>query len=283
MKRFDAGATLVALSLLLLAVSPAVAQKSPHVDAPKFPQRMPYDLFDRSRPDRDHIAPPPPVIPSAPAPPLTMRPATLGVPSREFQSREFQSREFRLPPDRSSSPFDAGPYTYAPRYGARSRPLRPYGYGGYGSGWPYYATGNYPVGGPNLEAQTAVADVESLGRLFLDVDPPVAQVVVDGVAAGTVADFRGVGVLLTAGPRHVELRSPGYESTTFDINIVTNQPAVYRGGLTPLRKVAEAGAPALRRGSDTVYVIPGCYAGNRPPRAGSLPPGCDIKRARTVS
>ena len=161
--------------------------------------------------------------------------------------------------------------------------MRPYGYGGYG-GWPYYATGDYPVDAPGFEAQAGVvAANESLGRLFLDVDPPTAQVFVDGIPTGTVADFRGVGMLLTVGPRRVELRSPGYESTTFDINIVTNQPAVYRGDLTPLRRAAEPAAPAPRRGSATFYVIPGCYAGNRPPRARSLPPGCDISRARTIN
>jgi hypothetical protein len=42
-------------------------------------------------------------------------------------------------------------------------------------------------------------------------------------------------------------------------------------------------APVIRRGSNTLYVIPGCYLGNRPPRAQSLPPGCDIKRSRTIS
>jgi len=263
MKRLETGASLVAVSLLLLAVSPAGAQK--------YPQRMPYDKFDRSRPDRDHIAPPPPVIRSAP--PLTMPPATPGVPTREF----------RLPPERSSSSsFDAGPYTYAPRYGARSRPLRPnrYGYGYYTNGLPYSAE-DLSAAPANEGALAIVAD-ESRGRLFIDTEPGTAQVFVDGIPVAAVADFRGVGMLLTEGYRHVELRSPGYESAVFDIAIASNQPAVYRGDLTPVRTAAGPVAPVIRRGSNTFYVIPGCYAGNRPPRARSLQPGCDIARMRTI-
>jgi hypothetical protein len=265
MRRLEIGAPLVAVALLLLAVSPAGAQK--------YPQRMPYDKFDRSRPDRDHIAPLPPVIRSAPAP-LTMPPATPGVPTREF----------RLPPERSSSsPFDAGPYTYAPRYGARSRPLRPYGngYGYYTNGLPYSVEDLSAA--PANEGPLAIVADESRGRLFIDTEPGTAQVFVDGIPVAAVADFRGVGMLLTEGYRHVELRSPGYESAVFDITIASNQPAVYRGDLTPVRTAAGPVAPVIRRGSNTLYVIPGCYLGNRPPRAQSLPPGCDIKRSRTIS
>jgi hypothetical protein len=266
MKRLETGAPLLAVSLLLLAVSPAGAQK--------YPQRMPYDKFDRSRPDRDHIAPLPPVITSAPAPPLTMPTVTPGVPTREF----------RLPPERSSSSlFDAGPYTYAPRYGARSRPLRPYGngYGYYTNGLPYSAEDLSAA--PANEGPLAIVADEARGRLFIDTEPGTAQVFVDGIPVAAVADFRGVGMLLTEGYRHVELRSPGYESAVFDITIASNQPAVYRGDLTPVRTAAGPVAPVIRRGSNTLYVIPGCYLGNRPPRAQSLPPGCDIKRSRTIS
>ena len=39
---------------------------------------------------------------------------------------------------------------------------------------------------------------------------------------------------------------------------------------------------AVAHGPDTFYVIPGCYAGNRPPIPERLPKGCDIARMRTV-
>src|SRR5215510_4749792 len=77
MKRVVAGISLVTLSLLLLVAGRADAQKRPG--------RMPYDIFDRSRPGRSRIAPPPPVIPSAPARPSTARSVPPGVPTREFK------------------------------------------------------------------------------------------------------------------------------------------------------------------------------------------------------
>jgi hypothetical protein len=265
MKRLAAGASLVTLSVSLLVTGRA--------DAQKYPQRLPYDRFDRSRPDRDHIAPPPPVITSAPTP-RGVAPAP-GVPSREFV----------LPPDR---PFDAGPKTYAPQYAPRydsaSRPLRPYAYGyGYGSGAaPLYTLENANTAAPSAEAAFAPGVAESVGRLFIDTEPATAQVFVDGIPVGAVADFRGVGVLLTEGLRRVELRAPGYEIAAFDINIVSGQAAVHRGDLTPVRTAAGPVAPPIRRGSDTIYVIPGCYLGNKPPRELSLPRGCDIAKAKTI-
>jgi len=39
---------------------------------------------------------------------------------------------------------------------------------------------------------------------------------------------------------------------------------------------------AVAHGPDTFYVIPGCYAGNLPPRLERLPKGCDVARMRTT-
>jgi hypothetical protein len=260
MKRLAVGAPLIVLSVMLLMAARADAQKSP--------QRMPYDRYDRSRPDRDRISPPPPVAPRLPGSPQPQSPPP-GLPSSEF----------RLPP---SSPFDAGPYTYAPRYapryGARSRPLRPYGYSS--NGLPY-SVDDLNAGAANVDSPFAVA--EPLGRLFVDTEPSTALIFVDGIPAGRVADFRGVGIQLPEGVRRVELRAPGYESAGFDVNILTQQPAVYRGDLAPLRPVAGPVMPAARRGSDTFYVIPGCYAGNRPPLQQTLPKGCDVARSKKIS
>jgi hypothetical protein len=138
------------------------------------------------------------------------------------------------------------------------------------------------VGAVPYPEDATVPDVtESVGRLFIDTEPGTTQVFVDGSAVGTVADFRGVGMLLPEGVRHVELSAPGYEGTNFDIDILSSQPAVYRGDLTRVRPAGRAAAP-IRRGSDTFYVIPGCYLGNRPPSEVSLPPGCDLKNTRTI-
>jgi hypothetical protein len=194
-----------------------------------------------------------------------------------------------VPANGRSSAFDARPYTYAPRYtpryDGRSRPLRAYGYPygyGYGYGYGSYGYTDAPIYTPDNVNDDAVPypdATESLGRLFIDTEPGTTQVFVDGSGVGTVADFRGVGMLLPEGVRHVELRAAGYEGSNFDVDIFSGQPAVYRGDLTPVRPAAAA---PIRRGSDTFYVIPGCYLGNRPPSEVSLPPGCDLKKVQTV-
>jgi hypothetical protein len=259
MKPLTAGAPLIALSLTLVA-SPADAQRG----------------HGRSTP------------PSAMLP-VPRQPSTVP------RTPTFSSNPFRVPANGRSSPFDARPYTYAPRYAprydGRSRPLRTYGYPyGYGYGYGYYGYAGAPIYTPDdvnvgavpyPEAATAPDVSESLGRLFIDTEPEATQVFVDGSAVGTVADFRGVGMLLPEGVRHVELRAPGYEGSNFDIDILSSQPAVYRGDLTPVRPDGPATVPT-RRGSDTFYVIPGCYLGNRPPSEVSLPPGCDLKKVQTV-
>jgi len=201
-------------------------------------------------------------------------------------------------------PFAARPFSYVPRYlpqyGVRSRPLRPFGYGngyygyrgyypgyfGYGGYGLPYSTDDLSAGAPVVDESIvdspfATAPEESLGRLFVDTEPSSAQILVDGIPAGTVADYRGVGMLLTEGVRQVELRAPGYETATFDVTIMSQQPAMHRGDLTPLRRTAESVA-AVKRGSDKFYLIPGCYLGNRPPSEVSLPPGCDLTQVRTL-
>ena len=264
MKPLTAGAPLIALSLMLVA-SPADAQVG----------------RGRSVPG---AAPAPPTVVS-PVPstspqvmlPVPRRPSTVAP------TPTFPSNQFRVPADgRSASPFDARPYTYAPRYAPRHdgrvRP-RPSGYPyGYGYGYGYYGYADTPI----YKRDDVNVGALPTGRLFIDTEPATTQVFVDGIAVGIVADFRGVGMLLTEGLRHVELRAPGYESASFDTNILSGEPAVHHGDLTAVRPVTGPSAAPIRSGSDTFYVIPGCYLGNLPPNELALPAGCDLKKVRTI-
>ena len=292
MKPLAAGAPLIALSLTLFA-SPADAQmgrgRGMSGGAPARP-----NVFSPAR------STPPSVMLPVPRQPSTVAPTPT-----------FASNPFRVPANGRSSPFAARPYTYAPRYAprydGRSRPLRPYGYPyGYRYGYGYYGYPGYAYPGyfgygygspystddlnasapvvneSDVDSPFATAPEESLGRLFFDTEPSSAQIYVDGIPAGAVADYRGVGMLLTEGVRQVELRAPGYQAAAFNVNIMSEQPAVHRGDLTPLRGTAESGA-AIKRGSDKFYLIPGCYLGNRPPSEVPLPPDCDLKKVRQLS
>jgi hypothetical protein len=118
------------------------------------------------------------------------------------------------------------------------------------------------------------------GALRLDSSPGSAQVFVDGLYVGLVDDFglSGRALDLVEGAHRVELRAAGYAAVTVDVRIAANQTTRYRGDLQrlsppPAVSVPPAPAPpAVRRAT---YVIPNCYAGDRPP-AKALRPGCDL-------
>ena len=145
---------------------------------------------------------------------------------------------------------------------------------GYGSSYyvPGYAQGMEP-------APARVAPVARGGLLFETI-PGSAQVYVDGYYVGLVADFgiSGRALELEAGPHRVELRAAGYATLAFSVNIVANQTTRYRGDLQ--RIAATVPLPAAPAAPKTTYVIPNCYAGDRPP-ARPLPAGCDIKMMRS--
>lgn len=118
------------------------------------------------------------------------------------------------------------------------------------------------------------------GGLRLETQPGSAQVFVDGYYVGIVEDYglRGQVLELTAGSHHIELRAPGYALLPFDVHITANQTSRFRGDLqvvTPSPappSVAANTAPAKK-----FYVIPNCYAGDRPPTR-TLPRGCDLSK-----
>jgi hypothetical protein len=124
------------------------------------------------------------------------------------------------------------------------------------------------------------ASAEWLGYLRLLVEPDTAQVYVDGFYVGTVA---GVGRLITleAGPHRVELRAPGYGTVVVDVQIAPTETITYRAALEPSQPAVPPASPAAGT-PKTFYVIPNCYAGDRPPLPSALPRGCDIAHLRTI-
>jgi hypothetical protein len=216
----------------------------------------------------------------APAPArTTVEPALPNVaPSapRDLRSSPVLSP---LPGSAPSSPFDAGPLTYAPRYrpGDRLRPPRNWGSGYYGYTVPYEIVDPSPTvtaPGPSAEA------LANGGSLLLEVEPRTADVYVDGFYIGSVSDVIQNGVLLTAGRHWIDLRAAGYDTLTVPVNVQAGQAVRYRGALASVSAKSASG-PA--RGPQTIYLITGCYAGNRPPNESALPVGCDISKLRTLT
>lgn len=200
----------------------------------------------------------PPVPPSASTaarrPPLTVPPpSALDKPDLFTVSPEFYNRR--------------------PARSPRARPVRfalyPAYVAGYGIGASMSAT-------PYTKSAPAPA---ATGILRLEVAPLQAQLYVDGYFAGNVGDIAR-GVALEPGPHHIEIRAPGYEALSFDVKIVSNQTVTYRGDLQRVEPQPPP-APIPVPVSGTFYIIPGCYAGNRPPTDSRLSAGCDVRNLRT--
>jgi hypothetical protein len=203
---------------------------------------------------------PPPIV--FPFPPLMPPPAggvTSPVPFSPSDPTRPAGDLYRLP---SGEPFNTRPL----------RPVAPYGGAFFG---PIYTAPE------SVAAAGRVAPAWSTGMLRFDVTPAAAQVFVDSFYAGRISDIDDQRVLtLAAGPHRIELRAQDYEPVTFDVRIDPNDTIVYRAALERARPSTpvEPRAPGPTR----LYVIPGCYAGNMPPRADRLPAGCNIKQVRVL-
>ena len=137
-------------------------------------------------------------------------------PSGRGGKRFYHNNFFLFEPGPSYRPTRDSFYYYSPypRYRYDSRLFGWYGgvagYGGYGFGYP-------------------------TGELRLEVQPPWAQVYVDGYYAGTVDDFDGFGqgLRLEEGPYTIEIVAPGFEPIIFDVRIQRGEPVTFRGDLIP--------------------------------------------------
>ena len=163
--------------------------------------------------------------------------------------------------------FRAGPRTYVPH---RNQIFFP----------SVFGFGYVPDVGASYSTQRP--PTEPNGYLQIDIRPGTAQVTVDGMFMGSVEDFRRMvpGRSLEPGPHRVEVQAPGYETAAFDVRIFPRETVTYRQELRALQAAAQPSpSPAVPK---TFYVIPGCYAGDKPPREGMLPRGCTTAKLRTV-
>ena len=176
------------------------------------------------------------------------------------------------------SPFAARPGTYT-----RLHRITPFSYGvPYGSGYdvPYSPFPSYvPESTYDKLYRTPEPPITD-GILLLDVTPPTAMVYVDSAYVGNVADLQTRGVTLFAGRHWVDLEAPTYDRKTIEVTIRASEPLRYRFDMTPTRRAEVIAPPA--RPPQTLYMIAGCYAGNRPPVAANLPSGCDVAKVRVI-
>ena len=92
-------------------------------------------------------------------------------------------------------------------------------------------------GGSYGGSQYSSSSTGEEGSLRLKIKPRDAQVFVDGYYVGIVDDFDGVfqRVHLPSGPHRIEVRAPGYETLTFDVQIRFDETTKFEGDLQRIR------------------------------------------------
>jgi hypothetical protein len=209
----------------------------------------------------------------APAPHLPPAPAALTVPNPIPPPRgpvdlyQLPDKSDRFQAIQPSPQFPSLPIVFVPGFV-------------YGTS-PYYAsTAPYFPAPPPVEFSPTRMYRQPYGGLWLETRPETAQVYVDGFYVGIVEDFsvRGRMLELPVGAHRIELRAPGYHTLVFDVTIAPSQVVRYRGDLQLMTPPAPAEriTPSVPK---TVYIIPKCYAGDKPP-SGTLRQGCDVKSMR---
>jgi hypothetical protein len=218
-------------------------------------------------------------------------PAALTVPN-PLAALQPGPRDLYQLPDRSDrfQRLTPHPVPQYPGYPGYPGPYLPGSY--YGPYAPYYPNFTGPYGYPSFAAaseyQLAPRRVlMPTGGLALETLPDAAQVYVDGFYVGLVEEFglRGRPLDLTTGAHHVEVRAPGYQTLTFSVMITANDVVRYRGNMQSLDALTATAAGSPRTSPQpaapkSFYVIPNCYAGDKPPSA-NLPSGCDRTKLQT--
>jgi hypothetical protein len=209
---------------------------------------------------------------------LPSAPLQSGLPSAPLQSGlrspVLPDRPPTMPPP-AIDLYRAGPRTYAPPLFRRRHPgRRSSGFFGYGYG-PF-------IGAP--EPMAASENVPN-GYIYFQMQPGNAEVHIDGLYMGTVDDFRRLipGRSIEAGEHRVDLRAPGYQPVSFDVLVSPNETVTYRTDLQTAAASTERPRSIVALAEPkTFYVIPGCYAGDRPPVASQLRRGCSTSKLRKI-
>ena len=218
--------------------------------------RQPGIAVQPASPPPAEPAPPPPAHPSGGGAPLQGGDLFLAHPDTyapHFDHRRWHRRQLR------DSPYALLPFAYsvAPVY---ARPPRDRsGFDRDGAGAP--------------------------GFLRLDVQPRTAHVYVDGFFVGSVEDMTGA-LRLAPGPHRIELEADGFARVTFDVQAASNDTVRFTSRMERVRTASEREEPAVAIASPsakTLYVVPRCYAGDRPPTEADLPAGCRLADLRVVA
>jgi len=121
----------------------------------------------------------------------------------------------------------------------------PYGYYyspyDYAYGYPVYGMAEpvptYPDNGYAAAPAAPPDNTANFGGVTFDIQPTNAAVYVDGKYIGTVAEFspQQPPLSLTLGRHHVDIRAQGFQTMSFDMDVVPGQVTPYQGAMTVIR------------------------------------------------
>jgi hypothetical protein len=226
--------------------------------------------------------PPPRLQRAAPSPPpLPPPPAALSVPDPLAAFRPGLRDLYR-------SPDGSDRFRHGSQYPVRPpHPAQPiYFPGGYFPTSPYYVDPYFYEDSARWYWKHAFRghEVALRGALVLGTLPGEAEVYVDGYYAGLAEEFGWSGrpMDIAAGAHRIEARATGYDTLSFSVMIEPGQILRYRGEMTRVSSpkptvVVVAPQQAV---AQSIYIIPNCYAGNKPPSR-TLPKGCERKNLQT--
>lgn len=125
------------------------------------------------------------------------------------------------------------PYPYAyppPSYGYPPASYPAYGY-------PQSDPQSYPQGYPPQASVGVQPGATPSGGVSFEITPGTAEIYVDGRLEGPIENFTPSSspLSLTPGRHRIEIRAPGYQTLTFDADVVAGQVIPYRGTLQPIR------------------------------------------------
>ena len=171
------------------------------------------------------------------------------VPRRDVIAPRGNVSRDRYPYSSRNGHYDGGRYSYRPRYVPAPRYyVRPYvfrprisiGFGIFaGYPVPYAYSYPYPIAVYGYRAPRAPVIVGPgspyYGGIALEINPPDAEVYVDGSYAGYAGDFDGTQqpLTVTAGTHRVEVQAPGYAPLIIDVQVQPGQVVPYRGDMQP--------------------------------------------------
>jgi hypothetical protein len=139
----------------------------------------------------------------------------------------------RGPPVYGGGPYYRGGYYYPYYYPYYYGPYYPHFSFGFYFGYPY-GYGAYPYPYPYPYAAYGYG-YPAYGGVRIDLPQRDAEVFVDGYYAGVVDQYDGnlQQLNLEPGVHRIEVRAPGWQTLSFDVNIVPGRTVTYRTAMRP--------------------------------------------------